>query len=63
MGLKQNYKDKIKDDLIDKNSNESIFNHLEFTKSKILELQNRLKNDDLLMLSNSSNYETEKVLY
>lgn len=58
--LKQNYKDKIKDDLIDKNSNESIFNHLEFTKSKILELQNRLKNDDLIMLSNSSNSETEK---
>ncbi len=57
--LKQNYKDKIKGDLEVSNSKESIFNHLEFTQNEIKKLEERIKNKDLIMTSNSANEESE----
>lgn len=57
--LKQNYKDKVKEDLEVSNSNNNNFNHLEFTTSKIEELRKRILNKDTIMTSNSANEESE----
>lgn len=57
--LKQNYKDKVKNDLEVSNNCENKFDHLSFTVNKIKELQDRIKNKDIIALSNSSNEENE----
>ena len=57
--LKQNYKDKVKEDLKVSNNSDDKFNHLEFAKSKIAELQKRIKDKDTKLLSNSANEESE----
>lgn len=57
--LKQNYKDKVKEDLKVSNNSDDKFNHLEFARNKIAELQKMIKNKDIKLSSNSSNEDSE----
>ncbi len=57
--LKQNYNDKVKEDLKVSNNSDDKFNHLEFAKSKIAELQKMIKEKDIKLSSNSSNEDSE----
>ena len=45
--LKNNYKEKVKEDLKVSNLSEDKFNHLDFAKNKIAELQKMIKEKDL----------------
>ncbi len=57
--LKKVYKDKLGSDFEAKNKEESIFNHLEFTQNQIKILEDRIKNKNFIMTSNSAKEESE----
>ncbi len=57
--LKQSYQNKVKEDLKVSNLAEDKFNHLDFAKNKIAELQKRIKDKDTIMTSNSANEDSE----
>ena len=57
--LKKVYKDKLGSDFEAKNKEDSIFNHLEFTQNQIKILEERIKNKNFIMTSNSAKEESE----
>lgn len=57
--LKNNYKDKVKEDLKVSNNSENNLNHLDFASKTIAKLRKMINEKDIKLSSNSSNEESE----